>query len=158
MLQKVGVLAFGLFVACFSPLFSQPAEQLDSFFSQNHVSREAAAYAVSRAAGLIGARDDLPDAVAALSGLGLDPSRFEPWDHAIRMDEYAYFLMLAYDMPGGFMFSLCPGPRYAIRQLRHEFVLADTEDPSQLLPPHRAVRILERVDRLSANRLSAEEE
>ncbi len=150
MQQKVGVLAFGLFVACLTPLSSQSAEQLDTFFSQDNVSREAAAYAVSRSAGLIGADEDLPDAIAALSDMGLDPDRFEPWESAIRMDEYSYLLMLAYDLNGGFMYSLFPGPRYAIRELRHEIVLSDTEDPSQLLPPHRAVRILERVDRLAA--------
>ncbi len=126
------------------PLFGQTAERLDEILAQDELTVGSAAYIAAASGGLIGEGDGPEDALAALADLGF-PSDSVSAEETVRLNQYAYMLMLAHDRRGGLMYTLFPGPRYAFRELRFERVIEGRGDPIDPLSGSRALRLAERL-------------
>jgi hypothetical protein len=84
------------------------------------------------------------EAVAALAarkwGLSTRPAK-----GLITLGEYSFVLMKAFDIRGGVLYRIFPGPRYACRELAFLGMLEGTKGPNRRLAGAEAVRILGRV-------------
>ncbi len=127
-----------------SGLWGQSAEQLDGIQEQPNVNYGSAAYIVAVSSGMIEAEQDGEAALEALSDAGFDAESVDPDENA-RLDDFAHMRMLAHDLPGGVMYTLFPGPRYAYRELRHEELFTGGGDPGEYFTGTRAMRIVRRV-------------
>ncbi|MCX7023378.1 MAG: hypothetical protein NT080_02010 [Spirochaetes bacterium] len=63
----------------------------------------------------------------------------------VSLSEYAYFLMKAFGLRGGLMYSLVPGKRYAYRELVSRKVIQGRADPADRVTGDRAIRVLGRI-------------
>jgi hypothetical protein len=138
------VLVLSLFVFVGSPsLFGQSASAMDEILAQESLTYGAASYLLLSAIGEVGDDADFREAgemMAEMEPLFGERSSEEPLD----LGEYSFLLMQVFDRSGGLMYSILPGPRYAVRELAFlEIVQGDTY-PNADLSGERAVRILER--------------
>ena len=70
----------------------------------------------------------------------------------LNLGEYSFLLMKMYNLGGGLMYSVLPGPRYAVRELAFINVVQGNTYPGSPLTGERAVRILERYLTVSSDR------
>jgi hypothetical protein len=63
----------------------------------------------------------------------------------IRLGDYAYLLMQAFDLQGGLMYRILPGPRYAARELFFLRLIVEDGSPYRALSGREAVHLLGRV-------------
>jgi hypothetical protein len=50
--------------------------------------------------------------------------------------------MEAFDIPGGLMYRIAPGPRYAVRQLRFRRILLERIDATEEISGLQALRLI----------------
>ncbi|MFP4510989.1 MAG: hypothetical protein ACLFNQ_12780 [Spirochaetaceae bacterium] len=124
-------------------LLAQTAERIEQIGNEDQVSVGSAAFVVAASAGLVSDDATAAQALDVLENLGF-PAGVEPSVPA-RLDQFAYMLMLAFDRSGGIMYSLLPGPRYALRELDYERVLRGGGDPGDSLTGSRALRLTGRM-------------
>ena len=141
-MRIVSLLLLGALVCL--PVFSQTAERLDQVLSEDKLTVGSAAYIAAASGGVVGDGASPPEALDALAELGFPADTVE-LDDVIRLDRFAYMLMLSYDRSGGIFYSLFPGPRYALRELRHERVIRDGGDPNDPLSGSRGLRLVGRM-------------
>ena len=129
-------------------LFGQSADQLDRILDQRNTDYGSAAYLAAVSGRLIDADEGADEAIDALTEAGFDGEALDQSENA-RLDDFSYMLMLAHDLPGGVMYTLFPGPRYAYRELRHENFFSGGGDPGEYFSGTRALRIVGRVMNLA---------
>ena len=136
------LLLFALLAAGTS--FGQSNELLDVLFEEPTTSLGQAAYLVLTASGRIPDDSSPADAAAALSGQGWSvPERSA--DEPLTLGEYSYLLMQAFELKGGVMYRIFPGPRYAGRELAYlELIKGDTS-PYRTFSGEEAIGILGRL-------------
>jgi hypothetical protein len=122
------LLAISLWLIAAIPLFAQTAEQLDAVLDAQRVSFAQAAALILPASGLLP-----PDAGDAFDmARAWLPRRAEP-DSPINMGELSHLVMRSFNLSGGFMYALFPGPRYAYRALAWRRLLPPGPDPGRFL-------------------------
>ena len=126
------------------PGFTQTAERLDDILAQDELSVRSAAYVAAASGGLIGDEESPDEALAALEGAGFRVRAGAP-ERPVRLDEFSHMLMVAHDGSGGILYTLFSGPRYALRELRHERVIRGRGDPNDPVSGTRALRLTERL-------------
>jgi hypothetical protein len=84
------------------------------------------------------------DAFAAAERGGLLPRGAERGD-PVRLDELAFMLARAFELRGGILYTLIPGPRYAYRELRYRRILEGRIDPAQTVSGERLLHLLGRI-------------
>jgi hypothetical protein len=100
-----------------------------------------AAYAVLLSAGVLpgSARPDAALNAELRERLGWAD---RPTDDAVSVSEFSFLVMEGFDIPGGLMYRLAPGPRYALRELRFRRILTEPlNGPSSIEGAH-ALRML----------------
>lgn len=133
-----------LAVAAALPLGAQSNQVLDTLLEREALQYGEAAYLVLVAVDRLPEEASPNEAAAALPGqFGAIPVRAagEP----IPLGEYAYLLMQAFEIKGGLMYRLAPGPRYAARELAHLKVIRGKAHPDRRVPGAEAVQILRRL-------------
>jgi hypothetical protein len=123
-----------LFVLCFfatAPLHAQTAAELEALLQTQAVTCEQAARFVLEAAELTDA-----DALAWLPGAPEKP---------VTLAELSFLIMKAFDMEGGVMYALLPGPRYAYRSMISRSFIQEPADPAMTLNGDRFLLILGNV-------------
>jgi hypothetical protein len=113
-----------------APAFAQTAEKLDAVLDAGRISYAQAAAVILPAAGLLDPEVGEAEAFAA-AGAWL-PSRAER-DGPITMGELSRLVMGSFNLTGGFMYALFPGPRYAYRTLAWRRLLPPNPDPARFL-------------------------
>ncbi|MBN2873969.1 MAG: hypothetical protein JXM71_02645, partial [Spirochaetales bacterium] len=111
---------------------AQSAEYMDALAQADHVTVGQAAYLAAAASGQIDADADEVaafDFVRSAGWLPLDAAMDAP----VRVDDYSYALMRAFNLTGGLWYSWFPGPRYAYRHLVYSRVLQGRSDPGSTL-------------------------
>jgi hypothetical protein len=106
--------------------FSQTAERLDAVLDAGQVTFAQAALVILPAAGLLD-----PDAgpeEAFVQARKWFPRR-AGMDTPIRMGELAHLVMRSFNLSGGFLYAVFPGPRYGYRALAWRRVLPLNPDP-----------------------------
>ena len=124
-------------------LFAQTAERIEQIGNEDQISAGSAAYLAAASAGLVNDDASPQQALEALVNLGF-PSGIETSVPA-RLDQFAFMLMLAHNRPGGLMYSLFPGPRYAFRELEFQRIIRGGGVPRATLTGTRALRLVGRM-------------
>jgi hypothetical protein len=121
--------------------FGQSNEQLDSLLLQVPARLDSTAYLVLTASGQL-AETESPEAALAKSiELGLVPQG-STGDSPVQAQSMSWLVMKALDLPGGVMYSLFPGPRYAYREMAWRKVISPVGGPSRLVNGDEVVRVL----------------
>ena len=141
-MQKVIVALMALFVVAL-PLEAQSNTVIDALLGSREAAFGDAVYLVLSAAKIVPEKATPNDAVWALQAKNMGiagRSAKEP----ITLGEYAFLLMKAFDVRGGIMYRLFPGPRYACRELAFLGLLEGNMVPRRRLGGEEAVRIVSR--------------
>ncbi len=134
-----------LFVMIFSlistSLLAQQTGVIDEILLEEKVSFGKTVYLALLAAGLIpeGASVDESLAVLKQKGWMVEPKSSED---AINLGEYSFLLMKAFEMPGGLLYSIFPGPRYACRELAHLNLIRGNSSPYRNLSGEEVLQML----------------
>lgn len=131
MKHKTGLVStFLLFLFVFLPGFAtaQSNERIDRLLEQDTASYSAALYMVRTAAGEAAEIPALSDE-----------------DRPISLGEYAHLLMHAFDIPGGIMYRLFPGPRYAAREIAFYGFIRGSQLPGRSISGSEVINILRRA-------------
>lgn len=139
-LLLVGVLLFlGVMVG-----FAQSNALIDEILAQKKLGYSYAAYLVLSAAGVIPDTATPEQALEALAQQDWDIKIPEgPAD--ITLGQYAYLLMRAFNIPGGLMYRLIPGPRYAAREIAYLGFVTEQPSPYRKISGEETLQILENV-------------
>ena len=123
--------------------FAQSNAVVDEILTQETITYGNAAYLMLRAQGMLD--DDAEIAVAVSryengsAALGYDA------DQRITLGEFSYMTMKTFAIPGGFMYSILPLPRYAAQELVFRDIVQGDAYPRMDVSGERALRILGRV-------------
>jgi hypothetical protein len=121
--------------------FTQSNKLIDELLEQKEAGFATSALLVLSAVGIIPEDAGLEKAAAALSeqNWGIEV----PADpKAISLGEFAYLLMRAFDIPGGVMYRLLPGPRYAAREIAYLGFITDRTSPYRKISGEEALTTL----------------
>ena len=131
-------------LAAAGSLWGQSNELLDTLFDEPATTLGQAAYLVLTASGRIPDDSSPADAAASLAGQGWSvPERVA--DEPLTLGEYSHLLMQAFELKGGVMYRIVPGPRYAGRELAYlELIKGDTS-PYRTFSGEEAIGILGRL-------------
>jgi hypothetical protein len=137
------LLAIALLAAA-GNLWGQSNELLDVLFEEPATTLGQAAYLVLTASGRIPDDSTPADAAASLATQGWAvPERSA--DEPLTLGEYSYLLMQAFELKGGVMYRIFPGPRYAGRELAYlELIKGDTS-PYRTFSGEEAIGVLARL-------------
>lgn len=124
--------------------FAQSNDALDSILSEQQLTYGSAALLVLSATGRIDEESSFPQAAARLDALGWSIADRAPAD-PVTLGEYAFLLMQAFELPGGLMYRVAPGPRYAAREVAALRIAEGTSMVNMSLSGERAVRMLGRA-------------
>jgi hypothetical protein len=123
------------------PLTAQSNQLIDQLLQEDQATFGKSAYLCLMAANLIPQNAGENDALAYLEkanwGMAVKKA-----DEPIRLGELAYLLMKAFNMKGGIMYSLAPGPRYACRELAYLDIITGRVHPDRIISGERALQII----------------
>ncbi len=139
--ERIIASAVLLFVTGVSVAWSQGADLLFSVSTKPVLTLGDAAALVGIAGGSLPPQIEPQAAVDELKRIGFTLPN-DPADAPISIGQYSYLVMQLLDLRGGFLYSLFPGPRYALRELIARGVLNDTAHQGQLLAGTEGLRIL----------------
>ncbi|MDA3947986.1 MAG: hypothetical protein PF508_02070 [Spirochaeta sp.] len=132
---------FVLLSAGISLVSAQSNQRLDELLAQEPAETGYAAYLVLTAADIV-AEDSSPEAAyrSAVDAGWIAPesSPSQPIDFGL----FSYLFMEAFDVPGGVMYRIFPGPRYAAREVVYQEWSRTRRSPGELLSGDATVRIL----------------
>lgn len=142
--RRLVLLSLVLALAGSLPLAAQTAAFMDRFLAQERVSYADASYLVLLGAGRLKDSDPVERAVAVLGEQGWSLPAKGAAD-PLTLGEFALLVMRSFDIPGGLMYRIAPGPRYATRELAYLQVIQGKARPNSSVSGERAARILGRV-------------
>lgn len=135
-LLLVGMIVLGTTVG-----FAQSNALIDQVLSQKKVGYSYAVYLVLSASGVIKDTATPEQAMEALKqqnwGIKVPGESTN-----ISLGQYAYLLMKAFNMEGGLMYRLIPGPRYATREIAYLGFVTENPSPYRSLSGQEAMEIL----------------
>jgi len=143
--MKKVTLAILAILACITvPAFGQSGAEMDALLGTSQVGIALAARFVLPAAEILPAATTPEAALAAATEKGWLPAGAAP-ETPLTLSTLSYLIMRAFDMKGGMMYALRPGPRYAYRELVYMRIIQGVSDPAQTVDGERLLRILGRV-------------
>jgi hypothetical protein len=107
-----------LLVVSILPAGAQSNQVIDQLLEQPRATFGAAAYLVFAASEAIPPEATEQEALTALSERSWKLKARDP-EEPIRLGEYCYLIMKAFEVKGGLMYRLIPRPRYAVRELAY---------------------------------------
>ena len=132
---------FVLLSAGFSLVSAQSNERLDVLLTQDPAETGHAAYLILTAADIL-PEDSSPDeayqAAVEAGWVAPDSSSTEP----IEFGSFSHLFMEAFDVSGGVMYRVFPGPRYAAREVVYQEWSRTRRSPGERLSGDATVRIL----------------
>ena len=144
MVRKLTLLLALVLLAGAVNSWGQSNEILDVLFEESATTLGQAAYLVLTASGLLAEEATPAEAAAALAGQGWTvPERaaLEP----LTLGEYSHLLMQAFQLEGGLMYRLFPGPRYAGRELAYLRLIRGDTSPYRSFSGEEAIGIIGRL-------------
>jgi hypothetical protein len=144
MVRKLILLLAIVLLAAAGNIWSQSNELLDTLFEEATISLGQAAYLVLTAAGLVPEDTDPAEAATVLAGQGwIVPERSA--EEPLTLGEYSHLLMQAFQLKGGLMYRIFPGPRYAGRELAYLQLIKGDTSPYRTFSGEEAIGILGRL-------------
>jgi hypothetical protein len=133
-----------LFLTASVPLMAQSNEVMDDFLDEEKASFGKTAYFTLLAVNLISEDASIDQAVSALGEQGWGV-KVKKADDAINMGELSFLIMQALDIPGGLMYKIAPGPRYASRELVYLGIVPGRNRPGRIPSGDEVLSILGRA-------------
>jgi hypothetical protein len=124
--------------------YAQIEEQIDSLLKEENASFDKTAYIVLVASEYCEETQSPADALEILKSKNWNIST-KGGGETISLGEYSYLLMKAFNIPGGIMYMLLPGPRYATRELAYLKLITEKPDPTRPVSGEEVMTILTRV-------------
>ncbi|MEX2442844.1 MAG: hypothetical protein WD492_04530 [Alkalispirochaeta sp.] len=122
-------------------LLAQSNEEIDRLLSQDPAQVGEAAYLVLTAAEIVEQDVTPQQAVSVAQERGLLAADVRA-DDVVRFGELAYMLTDSFGVPGGLMYRLIPGPRYAAREVVYQGWSRTRRAPGAELSGNAVVRIV----------------
>jgi len=123
---------------------AQSNEVLDALLEEDTTSFGQAAYLVLTASARIPDDTSPAEAAAEITGQGWKvPTRAA--DEPLTLGEYSFLLMQAFELKGGIMYRIVPGPRYAGRELAYLKFIKGNTSPYRSFSGEEAIGILGRL-------------
>jgi hypothetical protein len=63
----------------------------------------------------------------------------------VTLGEYSFMLLKTFELKGGLLYRIFPGPRYASRELAYRRIILGSKDPRRHVPGEEALRLLAQV-------------
>lgn len=124
--------------------FGQSGSEIDELLGTGEVTAAIAARFVLPAADILPADTEAEPAFAAALEKGWLPAETIPGS-PIKLSTLSFLVMKAFGLPGGAMYRISSGPRYAYRELLYLKIIQGISDPSQTVSGERLMRILGRA-------------
>ena len=121
--------------------FAQSNKLIDTVLGQKEADYSTTVYLVFSAAGLVPENTTTETAVKALSDKNWGITAPET-PSPISLGHYSYLLMKAFNIEGGLLYTLLPGPRYATREVAYLGFVTDRPTPYRYLTGEEVLRIL----------------
>ena len=143
-----------LFLLLLFPVLAQAqnAAELDALLETPALSVAGAARFV------LGSVDLLPKGLSgpAAQKAAYDMALSKGWitggpNDAITLENAAFLIMSAFDVKGGLMYSLVPGPRYAYREMLYRKLIQGRADPGMSVSGERLLRIIDKTASYAEN-------
>jgi hypothetical protein len=143
-MKKLGfiVLALLLFSALCIP--AQSNDVLDRILAEEQLTYASAAYLLLVATGKAAEETSPTQAVARAEQEGIALKGVSAAE-GLSIGQYSFMLMRAFQLTGGIMYRIVPGPRYAAREMEYAGVIQGPAIPGMALSGNEALRMLERV-------------
>ncbi len=135
----------GLILSAF-PLFlsAQSNIVIDKLLNEDIADWGKTSYMVLSASGIVNENAAIPEVLTKLEKQQWKLPSKESED-SITLGEYSYMLMKAFDISGGIMYKILPGPRYAARELDYLKFIDNNKSPYRTLSGEEVLRIMGRV-------------
>jgi hypothetical protein len=150
---KVLIFALGFLVLGLTSLPAQTAAELEAVLETSAVTCAQAARFVTASSGSAASETE----GAASSGASLPDADFQQamengWfprgttpDENITLGKLSFLIMRAFNIKGGMMYAILPGPRYAFRTMVSRSFIQGAADPSMTVNGERFLHILGKV-------------
>jgi hypothetical protein len=137
------LLAF-ILLGAIAHVSAQSNEVLDALLEEETTSYGQAAYLVLTASARIPDDTSPAEAAAEMAGQGWKvPTRAA--EEPLTLGEYSFLLMQAFELKGGIMYRIIPGPRYAGRELAYLKFIKGNTSPYRMFSGEEAIGILGRL-------------
>lgn len=130
----------GIFIS--GKVFAQSNAVIDKLLNEKTADFGRSAYMVLSAASLMSDSSDISKTLGFLEKEQWKGLSKKKQNDNITLGEYSYLITKAFDIPGGIMYHLFPGPRYAVRELKYMGFVDNNSDPGALVSGDAVVRIL----------------
>ena len=142
MIKMRMLLLLCLAALCFPvSLTAQSNSLIDMLLEEDEADWEKTVFLVLSAAGIMGEDQEPADALPVLEQQNWMSADKAPGD-TISLGELSYLLMQAFEVRGGLMYRLFPGPRYAARELAYLNLLEEDTSPYRTVSGDETLRIL----------------
>ena len=125
-------------------LHAQSSDMMDILLEEERATYGRAAYLELAAGRQIPDEASVKDTMDLLENRNWNVKRKDA-DAPITLGEYSYLLMQIFEMRGGLMYRLFPGPRYAARELVYLKIIDGDFTPGRAISGEEGVRILGRL-------------
>ncbi|MCF7929693.1 MAG: hypothetical protein K9L68_13505 [Spirochaetales bacterium] len=142
--KKLFVLVCVVFFILPGIAFSQSADYIDNVLQEDPLRLGTASKLVLESAGLIDEDAGEQEAVSFVKAAEWKLSA-EKADDPVNLGDFSLLIMQSFDLSGGIMYSILPGPRYASREMDFRGFLRGSPDPSVMIDGKRALEILSAV-------------
>ena len=125
------------------PLAAQSNEMIDNYLEREEADLGTSAYLVLAASGQIPEDAGIKDAMSWIEAEGIDNTfvSLDP-ERSVTYGEFSYLIMKGFDLSGGLMYTLLPGPRYAAREVSYRKWILGSSIPGRPLKPFEALNVL----------------
>lgn len=131
--------AIGFFVATVT--WAQSNDRIDELLAQDPAQTDLTAYLILSAAELVDENVAPQEAVDYAIAEGMLSAGTDAAE-AVTFGRFSYLLMRSFGVPGGVMYRLVPGPRYAAREVVFQKWSRMRRDTDELLDGETVLRIL----------------
>ena len=144
MTKKLILLLAFVLLGAVANISAQSNEVIDALLEEETTSFGQAAYLVLTASARISDDTTPAEAAAEMAGQGWTvPARTA--EEPLTLGEYSFLLMQAFELKGGIMYRIIPGPRYAGRELAYLQFIKGNTSPYRTFSGEEAIGILGRL-------------
>jgi len=139
----LSVVCFSLIGLC-THIQAQSNQIVDEVLQAKALSYGQAAYLVLVAAQMLPEATSPEEALrqSVVSSWGIEEkTAADP----VSIGEYSFMMMKTFELQGGLLYRIFPGPRYASRELVYRGFILERKDPGRYVPGEEALRLLAHV-------------
>ena len=143
-MKKIGFITLAFLLLSILQAPAQSNDVLDRILAEEQLTYGSAAYLLLLATGKAPEETPPEQAVRLAEREGIALEGVGPAE-GLSIGQYSFMLMRAFQLPGGIMYRIIPGPRYAAREMEYAGVIQGMAIPGMAVSGNEAVRMLERV-------------